>query len=108
MNKNKLPKTFKKKWIAALRSGQYKQGECSLHRDNAFCCLGVAAVICGASIKSIDGKVDLKDLNFDLDIKIPHLLNHDIGESELVDKLINFNDTGKSFNWIASYIERYL
>lgn len=28
-------------WIAALRSGQYKQGRFRLERDGRFCCLGV-------------------------------------------------------------------
>ena len=31
------------KWLAALRSGQYKQGKQTLRSDdNKFCCLGVA------------------------------------------------------------------
>lgn len=33
-------------WIAALRSGEYTQGRCSLHScDNYYCCLGVAIKI---------------------------------------------------------------
>ena len=31
----------KKKWVEALRSGEYKQGQGRLQRDGAFCCLGV-------------------------------------------------------------------
>jgi hypothetical protein len=31
-----------KKWVAALRSGNYQQGIYKLHRGNKFCCLGVA------------------------------------------------------------------
>lgn len=40
-----------KKWIAALRSGEYKQGTGSLHSAGAegepdtYCCLGVATVV---------------------------------------------------------------
>ena len=31
-----------KKWVKALRSGEYKQGKRRLHNcDNTFCCLGV-------------------------------------------------------------------
>jgi hypothetical protein len=31
-----------KKWVAALRSGEYKQGQGNLRNsDNTFCCLGV-------------------------------------------------------------------
>ena len=29
------------KWTAALRSGDYTQGKGALHRNGAFCCLGV-------------------------------------------------------------------
>ena len=36
-----------KKWVAALRSGEYKQGTGRLHdaADNAYCCLGVACEV---------------------------------------------------------------
>ena len=34
------------RWIAALRSGKYKQGKKFLHQaDGSMCCLGVAAVL---------------------------------------------------------------
>ena len=34
---------IKQKWVDALRSGEYKQGFCSLHDgwDDSYCCLGV-------------------------------------------------------------------
>lgn len=33
---------IKKRWVAALRSGDYKQGTGALRNaDNKFCCLGV-------------------------------------------------------------------
>jgi hypothetical protein len=31
----------KKKWVAALRSGKYKQGTGALRRGDEYCCLGV-------------------------------------------------------------------
>ena len=31
-----------KKWVKALRSGDYKQGHGRLRTDDTFCCLGVA------------------------------------------------------------------
>jgi hypothetical protein len=34
------------KWVAALRSGKYKQGRLTLERmDGTFCCLGVACMV---------------------------------------------------------------
>lgn len=32
---------IKKKWVDALRSGEYKQGTEHLKKDGCFCCLGV-------------------------------------------------------------------
>ena len=37
-----MDSTIKEKWLAALRSGKYKQGANALRsRQNKFCCLGV-------------------------------------------------------------------
>lgn len=33
---------FAKRWVAALRSGEYQQTRGTLRDDNGFCCLGVA------------------------------------------------------------------
>ena len=40
-------KANRRKWIKALRSGQYLQGTGMLLRDNKYCCLGVLAHIAG-------------------------------------------------------------
>lgn len=37
-----------KKWVAALRSGEYKQGKHCLQKDGEFCCLGV---LCDIALK---------------------------------------------------------
>lgn len=39
---NKAPAQWRKEWVAALRSGNYKQGQGALRVDDCFCCLGVA------------------------------------------------------------------
>jgi hypothetical protein len=36
-----MNKDIKKKWVAALRSGKYSQGQFALRNNNGFCCLGV-------------------------------------------------------------------
>ena len=36
-----MDKTLKKKWLEALRSGEYKKGRRFLRKDGAYCCLGV-------------------------------------------------------------------
>ena len=54
---SKLDPEFKAKWVAALRSGGYKQwrGGYTNWKEgkyDAFCCLGVAAVLCGKDPKN--------------------------------------------------------
>jgi hypothetical protein len=41
---------LKAKWIAALRSGEFKQGYTMLHnqKDDTYCCLGVLCKVAGA------------------------------------------------------------
>lgn len=39
---HKLEPVFKKKWIEALRSGKYTQGQQRLRVEDRHCCLGVA------------------------------------------------------------------
>lgn len=36
---------FRKEWIKALRSGDYKQGESYLRDEDRYCCIGVACDI---------------------------------------------------------------
>ena len=47
---------LKKDWIAKLRSGDYKQGTCTLYSEyaNAYCCLGVLAYGCMGFNKTDD------------------------------------------------------
>lgn len=108
--KNKLPKlnpVFKSKWVDALRSGKYKQGNGALYDSNRgeYCCLGVGAHICGAS----DSELDYGD--FIMQSKKPNEYPDELvwgHPSYLWERLSEYNDDEKSFKWIASYIERYL
>lgn len=111
----KLPKRFKERWIKALRSGKYQQNHNGYLKDDEdqYCCLGVAAELC--KVKHFGQNGWLSDAN--VLIKPPKLLIED-GEQDITDidrknitipeKLAYFNDQGKSFKWIASYIERWL
>lgn len=51
-----LSPTVKRKWLAALRSGKYKQGNNFMYNknDNSYCCLGVLCEIEGATTKQMD------------------------------------------------------
>lgn len=107
----KLPKKFKAKWVKALRSGKYAQTDGTLKNDTGYCCLGVAAEVCGVDILANTGTLCTEN-GYDPK-KIPALIFGDCTKTDaeynpMVEKLANYNDIGKSFEWIASYIDRYL
>lgn len=95
--KVRLTKSKCQKWIKALRSGEYKQCEGRLRKGNqngsTFCCLGIAEKVIGLPRENF-GELDIKHIE-DLD----HLQQS---------RLIKMNDGGKSFSYIAGYIERYI
>jgi len=110
----RLPKEFKEKWIAALRSGEFKQNTDGYLQDeeNRYCCLGVACKIAHPKLK-IEGLCLIDIENFDQAqlkrIKVPSILKGDCSESDsVVQKLTTMNDSGKSFKTIAAYIEKNL
>jgi hypothetical protein len=101
----KLPKAFKRKWVAALRSGKFKQGHNTLYssRDDAYCCLGVACKVHKPHEMPMGGSL-VEDLGEVPKGAIKVLVLHGVQ-----DKLITMNDDRKlSFKRIASYIDRYL
>lgn len=103
----KLPEEFKTKWIAALRSGEYKQGNESLYNpsNNTHCCLGVACRVAGEDplMSDEDGFIEGLEL-------VPEILHGDCGIPE---KLAYMNDaihgeSHHSFDEIADWIEENL
>lgn len=105
----KLPKKFKKDWLKALRSGNYKQGESELRAsNNTYCCLGVAAHIAGCKSITSKGWIEnTRGLSQPIRgiIKVPEILR---GTKGIPRKLANMNDRGKTFKQIANYIEKNL
>ena len=107
-----LPVKFKEKWVAALRSGKYKQDKDQglLETDDGkFCCLGVACKVAGIGnnekndyLLSQSWVEDTKNFK----IKgVPKVLKED---GELPTRLAEMNDEGKSFKFIATWIEENL
>lgn len=106
---------IKTEWIAALRSGKYKQGRGKLRVDDKFCCLGV---LC-----------DLYDNKNWFDTKEIHIFGQGSIYSYSLDNTVNrnflpyhvqkglqlkyedtvelaqMNDDGKTFDEIADHIE---
>lgn len=107
----KLDPEFKAKWVAALRSGKYKQGQNYLMLDHStgplYCCLGVAGNLCGVKLK---GRAFLISEGFTTEEleQIPSLLTGSVNTNKNIYPLIRMNDDGKSFSEIADYIEANL
>lgn len=108
-----MNKTAKKKWLKALRSGDYKQGSGCLKRVNengtTYCCLGVLIDTLGTRWKKVAGRTHLA-CRGNAVAALPADIKRQVGLSDKVEsKLIEMNDQkGRSFKQIARYIERYL
>jgi hypothetical protein len=108
---------IKQKWLNALRSGDYQQGQRYLRTNSGFCCLGV---LCDLYGKENNVEWELLDVSThyefqgfesylpssvrkwaNLEYCNPHVNN---GESTLV----RLNDTGFTFEQIADVIEKQL
>lgn len=91
---------IKKQWVEALRSGKYSQTSGRLRRQDGFCCLGVLCDLMDTT-KWIENPLnnwtygEFESKNYDM-------LR---GDLPITQKLINMNDTGKTFDQIADYIE---
>jgi hypothetical protein len=104
----------KAKWVAALRSGNYKQIKAGLRKGDNFCCLGV---LC--DIVNPDGWTDkvnalgYRDFQFvgdHNDCELPATLRVKVGiPVGMILPLISMNDSqSKPFTEIADYIEQNL
>lgn len=91
-----LKKISINKWIKALKSGYYKQGEGYLLKNNRYCCLGVAYQIAGAEKEDIIGKglpSDVGDSKHNDGSKI--FLGMNLRYS--ISQLSEFNDGGSDY-----------
>jgi hypothetical protein len=101
---------IKAKWVAALRSGEYKQGTGSLRNSqNEYCCLGV---LCEVAVEeglippaTLLGEGDYYGYNEHISF-LPSSLSKGFNLHQTHD-LIRLNDEEKwSFANIADYIEK--
>lgn len=87
-----LDHDIKKRWVAALRSGKYKQGtgqlcHINISGENFYCCLGVLNEIEGLGRRHTNGYIG------------------DFLEQHVQETLSDKNDNGEPFSVIADYIE---
>lgn len=106
---------IKKRWAAALRSGEYKQGTGKLRKENKFCCLGVLCDIydkerwkagnyCHSFMGEVNGLPNEVVLWSGVSSDSPYVGNN---------SLMSHNDgrglsTRKTFKQIANLIEKHL
>lgn len=101
---------FQRHWVAALRSGEYEQGNGWLRIGNKFCCLGVACDISDEGVWLTD-KPSINDFvyasNFEEQFTfLPASVTKRAGlPLELQERLVDMNDAGWTFNEIADAIE---
>lgn len=103
----RMPAKMKEDWIAALRSGEYKQCHHTLHDGQGYCCLGVLQkVVDGEVEKESDGSYS----PFPSEIWIEeHGIEDTMDGISAVDHMFLLsgdNDSGYSFKKIADVIER--
>ena len=123
---------LKQKWLAALRSGEYKQcsgtltGRAGNGSDVGYCCLGVLAKVVGLNVISGEftndkGEIDevdgVGDSPFDAlrdEYNPIWELADERGAGEppakgmVLSEAIDMNDNDKSFIEIADYLETHL
>jgi hypothetical protein len=109
----KLPKVFKKKWLAALRSGDYagaKSTLCKIEKEGekvGYCCLGLAGAIVGIPDDRLSkGGMLTDNIIKGFENKIPLGLT---GDNLVTTHLVNMNDGQKAgFKKIANWVEKFL
>ena len=100
-----MNKSIKKKWVAALRSGEYKQGMFAMCNRGEYCCMGV---LCDLLPKP--AKKGVYYFRRGQAAELPNAMAMNMaGISSLtVDLLVGQNDNGATFSEIAEYIEARL
>jgi len=107
---------LKAKWVETLRSGEFAQTRGKLFRGEGYdylpagyCCLGVLAKIQGCELVSENHKIFLNDKevpNPQGEV-LPESLRGRMSAADMI-FLASKNDAGKSFDWLADYIEKNL
>ncbi len=114
-----MNKAIKKKWVAALRSGEYTQGKQYLRNtDNNFCCLGVLCNIHAQAHPKIAGQqtdgYQYMGKRTELPIAVMKwaglsaALGDKVKIGHVTAGLSGHNDSGRAFAEIADAIEAQL
>jgi hypothetical protein len=100
-------KQIRNQWVAALRSGEYKQGKHLLRSTgDRYCCFGVLCEVLGQEWELREGFNTKWSCNGHSGWP-PDVAAEEVGV-EYVDMLVSMNDEGRTFLEIADYIEKNL
>lgn len=91
-------------WVAALRSGDYEQGENCLGHGNeygGYCCLGVLCALNGVDMNTYGYMTGVDECEIPQGSGLERITNSQ--RNALAKK----NDTGYSFRDIADYLEAH-
>jgi hypothetical protein len=91
-----MDKALKRKWVKALLSGKYEQGNCVLEHFGRYCCLGVLN-----EVAKLGENTEYAYLYEDAERKAG--LNFSVQS-----QLAHLNDVGVPFDMIAGLIEEAL
>ncbi len=111
-----MDQVVKTKWLAALRSGNYKQTKKFLRNADGFCCLGVLCdIVDSGGWRGNEEREGFTSFEHWDGTTIPHeelLVDSGLGfggDAILVaERLAEMNDGGSTFKEIADYIEKNL
>lgn len=103
---------IKRKWVEALRSGEYKQGRQQLRTaSDEFCCLGVLCDVVGvrwvqdAKLRGYMAETDDDESG----LWLPDGLGLGIENLDIEEGILaKMNDGGASFSEISDYIEAHI
>lgn len=100
---------IKDEWVAALRSGRFKQTfEGYLRKKNGFCCLGVLAQIMGAKWNELkDNTYYMCDeFGYREQAYLTDFFAKEAGLSSRTQRMLaEMNDEHKTFKYIADWID---
>jgi hypothetical protein len=120
----KMNRRVKKKWVEALRSGEFEQGQGALCRDGKYCCLGVLSELAVregeaerwegiASERTLFGRKRGDRSSSFLTSSVMRWAGLDTIDPQVTyegegDYLSSLNDSGRTFPEIADLIEAQL
>ena len=101
--------TVKERWIEALRSGDYVQGQERLRTGDCYCCLGVLCDVIDPTLWKPDETFITHYLYDGFSKILPDKIKDELGVSiGQMAELVRMNDSEKcTFDQIADFIETW-